>query len=181
MNGLDFDHRVLRPWATNPAFYVTVFPDRSDQPAREGPVAYGPLELWSYSFPLTAARADEMDAHLRTIPTLLDLARTNLTGTGRDLWTFGARSIKQQSRDLATLAARLGDAPAALKATVQRARDATDRFAAWLDDQAPSKTGPSGIGVENYNWYLKNVQLAPYTWQDEATIMERELARAHAF
>jgi hypothetical protein len=30
MNGLDFDHRVLRPWATNPAFYVTVFPQQSD-------------------------------------------------------------------------------------------------------------------------------------------------------
>ena len=26
MNGLDFDHRVLRPWANNPAFYVTVLP-----------------------------------------------------------------------------------------------------------------------------------------------------------
>ena len=25
MNGLDFDHRVLQPWARNPAFYVTVF------------------------------------------------------------------------------------------------------------------------------------------------------------
>ncbi|HEY3125257.1 MAG TPA: hypothetical protein VGK70_14495, partial [Thermoanaerobaculia bacterium] len=24
MNGLDFDHRVLKPWASNPAFYVTV-------------------------------------------------------------------------------------------------------------------------------------------------------------
>ena len=30
MNGLDFDHRVLRPWANNPAFYVTVFLDESD-------------------------------------------------------------------------------------------------------------------------------------------------------
>src|SRR5262249_5995285 len=27
----------------------------------------------------------------------------------------------------------------------------------------------------------KNVQLAPYTWQDEVTIMERELARSRAF
>ena len=35
MNGLDFDHRVLRPWANNPAFYVTVFTSESDQPARE--------------------------------------------------------------------------------------------------------------------------------------------------
>src|SRR5919198_5542630 len=46
MNGLDFDHRVLKPWATNPAFYVTIFPERSDQPAREGPLAYGAVELW---------------------------------------------------------------------------------------------------------------------------------------
>src|SRR5438105_14716830 len=37
MDGLDFDHRVLRPWANNPAFYVTVFADQSDQAAREGP------------------------------------------------------------------------------------------------------------------------------------------------
>ena len=44
MNGLDFDHRVLRPWANNPAFYVTFFPSQSDQPAREGPLAYGAVE-----------------------------------------------------------------------------------------------------------------------------------------
>jgi hypothetical protein len=37
------------------------------------------------------------------------------------------------------------------------------------------------VGVENYTWYLKNVQLVPYTWQDEVRLMERELARAHAF
>src|SRR5262245_11161546 len=40
MNGLDFDLRVRKPWATNPAFYVTVFPSQSDQPAREGPWAF---------------------------------------------------------------------------------------------------------------------------------------------
>ncbi len=34
MNGLDFDHRVLEPWANNPAFDVTVFLDESDQSAR---------------------------------------------------------------------------------------------------------------------------------------------------
>src|SRR4030095_3396952 len=37
-----------------------------------------------------------------------------------------------------------------------------------------------GIGVDNYNWYLKNVQLVPYTWQDEVTLMERELGRSSA-
>ena len=61
-----------------------------------------------------------------------------------------------------------------------RAREATDDLAAWLESRRESKTGPSGVGVENYDWYLKNVQLVPLTWRDEVTLMERELARAHA-
>ena len=181
MNGLDFDHRVLRPWANNPAFYVVVFPEQSDQPAREGHYAYGAVELWSYEFPLNAERAEWVAAGVRVIPKLLEQAKGNLVGDRGDLWVFGTSSIKQQSADLRRLASRVADAPGSLKADVQRAVAATDAFAAWLDAQAPSKRAPSGVGVENYNWYLKNVQLVPYTWQDEVTIMERELARAHAF
>ncbi len=178
--GLDFDHRVLKPWANNPAFYVTVFTEESDQPAREGPFASGAVELWTYTFPLSPERAAQMGSGIRAIPKLLAQAKTNLTGNGRDLWVFGARSVRQQGADLAQLAGKLGSAPAGLKADVESARRATDDFAAWLDSQLPSKTGPSGIGVENYDWYLKNVQLVPYTWREEVAIMERELARSHA-
>ena len=110
MSGLDFDHRVLQPWAMNPAFYVTVFPDRSDQPAREGPVAYGALELWSCKFPLSAADARMVSSGLQIIPKLLEQARTNLTGNRRDLWIDGAKSIRQQSADLAALTSRVDGA-----------------------------------------------------------------------
>jgi hypothetical protein len=68
-----------------------------------------------------------------------------------------------------------------LRAAIDRAGTATDAFAAWLDAELPSKTGASGIGVDNYDWYLKHVQLAPYTWREEVTLMERELARAYSF
>ena len=178
--GLDFDHRVLKPWANNPAFYVTVFTEESDQPAREGPFAWGAVELWTCQFPLTQERAAGMDAGIRAIPGLLAQAKTNLTGNGRDLWIYGTKSIRQQSADLAELATKVSAAPAGLKADVEKARQATNDFAAWLDAQGASKTGPSGIGIENYNWYLKNVQLVPYTWREEVAIMERELARSHA-
>ena len=181
MNGLEFDHRVLEPWVNNPAFYVTVFAGQSDQPAREGPLAYGAVELWSYTFPLNAADAERIGAGLRVVPKLLEQARVNLTGNQRDLWVFGIRSIREQSDALEGLLPRVADAPASLKADVQRAKQATDAFAAWLEARAGSKTGPSGIGIQNYDWYLKNVQLVPYTWQDEVTLMERELGRAHAF
>ncbi|HSC27174.1 MAG TPA: DUF885 family protein, partial [Vicinamibacterales bacterium] len=181
MNGLDFDHRVLRPWANNPAFYVTVFPQQSDQPAREGPHASGAVELWTYTFPLTPDRAEQMGAGLRTIPALLDQARRNLVGNGRDLWVFGTRDVRQQSADLESLAGQVGDTSGTLKADIARARQATDAFASWLESRAAGKSGSSGVGIENYDWHLKNVQLVPYTWQDEVTLMERELARAGAF
>jgi hypothetical protein len=179
MNGFDFDHRVLQPWAQNPAFYVTVFPGRSDQPAREGPHADGSLELWSYTFPLAAADTARVAARLRLIPGLLQQARTNLTGIARDLWMMGTGSMREQSSALQTLMGRLAGNPS-LAAEAARARTATDEFVAWLEREAPRRTGPSGIGVANYDWYLKNVQLVPYTWQDQVTLMRRELARSRA-
>ena len=181
MNGLDFDHRVLRPWANNPAFYVTVFTEQSDQPAREGPHAAGAVELWSYPFPLSAGDAAKIDAGLRIIPALLAQARVNLTGNGRDLWALSTGDIQSQSAALAELEPRLDASTSpALVANLRRARAATDSFATWIAAKIPSKTGPSGVGVANYDWYLENVQLVPYTWHDEVRLMERELARAQS-
>jgi len=181
MNGLDFDLRVLKPWAQNPAFYVTVFLDQSDQPAREGPFAWGAIELWSYKFPLSAKDAEEVRTGLRAIPGLLAQARQNLVGEARDLWLYGSRNIKDQSSSLEELQSRVRTGNPDLAADVTRAKAATDSLAEWLDSKFDSKRGSSGVGVENYNWYLKNVQLLPYTWQDEVALMERELGRAQAF
>jgi hypothetical protein len=36
------------------------------------------------------------------------------------------------------------------------------------------------VGIENYDWYLANVQLLPYTWAGELTLAQRELERATA-
>ena len=177
MRGMEFDHRVRRPWATNPAFYVTVFADQSDQPAREGPFADGAIEVWAESFPLNTPRVAAMRASLRAIPVLLTQARVNLTGNGADLWKYAVSPLRDQSAALSALA---GKVPADLAADVSRAKDATDAFARWVQQQAPARKGPSGVGVDNYNWYLKHVMLVPYTWAEEVTVMERELARSHA-
>ena len=131
MNGLDFDHRVLQPWANNPAFYVTVFTEESDQPAREGPFAWGAAELWTYTYPLGAKQAARLDTRIRAIPTLLAQAKTNLVGKGRDLWTWGTKSIRQQSADLAKLATQVAGESGKLPADVTRAKEATDSFASW--------------------------------------------------
>ncbi|MBI4503392.1 MAG: DUF885 family protein [Gemmatimonadetes bacterium] len=182
MNGLDFDHRVLRPWEKNPSFYVMVFPSQSDQPAREGPHVEGSIELWTYKFPLDLTSATTIASGLRTIPAVLEQAKKNLTGNNKDLWTAGLRDLAGQSRNLEALATRepRPGRGTALDSAIQQARAATDAFATWVQQQAVSKTEPSGIGVENYDWYLANVKLLPYTWRDQVTMMRRELERSTA-
>ncbi len=180
MNGLDFDHRVLQPWVKNPAFYSMLFLSQSDQPAREGPVISTAIEAWKYKYPLTRPDAVELASQIGTIPKVLAQAKVNLTGNARDLWIAGAVSMAEQSETLSTFAKRVAGADPQLDDAISRAKDATDQFHTWLVSRSNIKRGPSGIGVENYNWYLKNVQLVPYTWQDEVTLMWRELSRAHA-
>ncbi len=180
MNGLDFDHRVRRPWSCNPAFYKFVFPEQSDTPAREGPVIHGAIDLWTYPLPLSQNHAAELAARIGAIPKLLQQAQTNLVENARDLWITGIPVMKQQSEELNEFARNASGSHAELASTIQASREATEAFCVWLEKEAPKKNGPSGVGIENYDWYLKHVHLVPYTWQDLVTIMHRELARAHA-
>jgi uncharacterized protein (DUF885 family) len=180
MNGLDFDLRVLQPWARDPAFYKTVWTERSDTPAHEGPTHHAVIELWTYTFPLSAPADRQLAQALAGIPPLLAQARTNLTGNARDLWVTGTGTMAQQVADLDALAKRVPDATPALAKAIQAARAATAEFVQWLEKQAPAKTGPSGVGKEAYTWSLRNVQLVAMTWEDEVGLLKRELARAHA-
>ena len=62
MNGFDFNVRVLRPWARDPAFYQSVWTYKSDVPAHEGPTHHALTELWTYEFPLSAAEEQRLVA-----------------------------------------------------------------------------------------------------------------------
>ena len=180
MNGLDFDHRVRRPWERDPAFYVWIFPAQSDVPAHEGPVIHGWIDLWKYQYPLSNKDAAELAGRIGALPALLDQARRNLTGDARDLWSSGIRDFRTQSADLAELAKRIAGSSADLDRAIAAARRATDEFRGWLERSAPAKTGTSGIGREHYDWYMRHVQLVPFSWDQQVTLMQRELARAHA-
>ena len=180
MNGLDFDHRVRKPWVQNPAFYTQIFSAQSDVPAHEGPVIHGWIDLWTYEYPLSEADAAELAARIVTVAPLLEQARTNLVGNARDLWVMGIRSMERQSADLEDLASQVAGQSDELEEGIVAAREATDQFREWLESPADSKTGPSGVGTDNYTWYLQNVHLVPYTWEQQETLMLRELARSHA-
>lgn len=181
MNGLDFDHRVRRPWARDPAFYVTIFLAESDVPAHEGAVIHGWVDTWTYQYPLSDADAAELTARIGSIPALLQQARVNLADSNaRDLWLAGIRDFAAQARDLDTYAGQVAGAGADLDQAIADARAASDEFRVWLEEGASSRTGPSGVGPANYTWYMQNVHLVPYSWEEQVTLMRRELARSHS-
>jgi hypothetical protein len=179
MNGYDFNRRILQPWARDPAFYNTVWTYRSDVPGHEGPTHHALVELWTYDFPLGDAEQQRLISELSVIPPLMKQARSNLTGNARDLWITGIRDIRGQRGALDELETMLGDSVSdELTAIINKSGIATEELIVWLEAEADSKTGPSGIGKENYTWYQQNVHLVPLTWEDEVRLLERELARA---
>ena len=179
MNGYDFNRRVLQPWARDPAFYNTIWMARSDVPAHEGPTHHAVVEVWTYQFPLAASERERLLDELSVVPPLFAQAKANLTGNARDLWVTGIRDIRQEIKDLDALAAMIGDSvDDELDAAISAARAAATDLGDWLEELATTKTGPSGIGKDNYTWYQQNVHLVPLTWEDEVRLLERELDRA---
>jgi uncharacterized protein (DUF885 family) len=195
MNGLDFNLRVIRPWARDPAFYASIWSSRSDVPSREAPASYPEIELYNYRFPLDAEAQKDLTAKIGMIPAFLAEAKENLKASNaRDLWVYGGEELRNQSRTLASLEAGtltvhtlaehqhadLRGASPGLRAAVTSARTATDEFVAWLEKLAPTKTGFSGVGKENYTWYQQNVHFISYNWDEEVVLLRRELERAQS-
>jgi len=195
MNGFDFFLRVLRPWARDPGFYQTIFAEMSDVPAHEGPSAEPNIDFWKYKWPLSKADDAHLTEQLSAVPTLLADAKTNLSGSqARDLWAYGDRAFNEQAEALSALEAgtltlndlggrrtvSLAGASPQLRAAVDRAREATEQFGAWIKSEAPRRTGSSGVGKDNYNWYLKHVLLSPLDFDQQQVLLQRELDRSLA-
>ena len=154
MNGFDFNYRVLKPWARDPAFYQSIWTARSDVPAHEGPTHHAVVELWTYEFPLTRSEESRLAREIAVIAPLMRQARLNLTGNARELWIAGIENIRTQGRRLDSIEERVADsAGRELRNEIAAAQSATDDLVHWLEQQASSKTGPSGIGREHYSWY----------------------------
>lgn len=181
MNGLDFDLKIRRPWARDPAFYVMMYRSESDVPAHEGAVIHGWIDTWTYEHPLSGDAAVELAGRFGAIPAVLGQAKRNLAGSNaRDLWEAGIRSFRGQATDLRAYAERVSGTSAVLDRALADAASASDDFAAWVERELPGKTGPSGVGKDAYTWYMHNVHLSPFSWEEQVTLMRRELARSHS-
>ncbi len=173
MNGLDFDHRVLRPWSRDPAFYVTT------------PVQFGPrMEGWvsiPRSWPLPAERIPEFKQKLQAVPNILEQAKKNLTEPAADLAAFAIRAKGREIEIYKELASKLAQHHPDLVSDAEAAANACTSFRTWLEENISKMSPQAGIGIQDFNWNMKNVQLFPYTWDEIRVINERGYERAMAF
>ncbi|MEE4277637.1 MAG: hypothetical protein V2I82_04125 [Halieaceae bacterium] len=190
MNGLDFYARVLKPWERDPTFYASIRTAQSDTPAEEAPTIHNAVRLWQYSIwprtalstpaPLSREAERRLATELSTVRPLLEQARSNLTGNTRDLWVPSPISFREQEAALRLLGERLEGAGIDVRDAQQEALEATTAFREWLEVEAESKTGQSGISREEYTWHLRNVLLVNSTWEGEVQLMQREMSRGYA-
>ena len=179
MNGFEFNYNILKPWERDPAFYKSLWMNRSDVPAHEGPTHHMVVEVWQYDFPLSRQQSKKLTNELSIIPEFNEQAKTNLTGNARDLWIAGIRDIDTQVLNLESLKNFPGvKEHKDLIQIIDESISSTKSLSKWLKDESKNKTGPSGIGKDNYTWYQKNVHLVPLSWDDEVMLLKRELARA---
>ncbi len=179
LNKLDFEHRVLRPWARDPGVYVSA--------AQR--VAFQEL-------PVSGDELAGFERRLQTVPAFLDQARGNLTEGAGEFCRTALRDLQQHDgvghghpyREVPpegtigwyrNLIERLQKHHPDLVPTAEGALAAITGFRDWLKDSGMD--APAGIGREHYDWYLANVLYMPFTTEDVATIGDRELQRAWAF
>ena len=180
MNALDFNCRILKPWVRDPAFYAIVFNEQSDTPEHEGPTSFAAIEIWNYVFPLSADEEKKLTTQLKIIPPLYEQAKINLIGNARDLWSAGIGNIKDQITILDKLTTKTKSDGKELNDAIANAKVASFQLIGWLQKQLPNKKGSSGIGKQNYTWHLQNVMMIPFSWEEEVTLLKRELTRAYA-
>jgi len=174
MNGLDFYHRVLRPWSRDPVFYL---PSQGGA----GPAMSGFSGLRRARMPLAEDRIPEFQTSLQAVPALYEQAKGNLRDVPADLATLGIHYAPREASIYRRLADRLAEHHPELVADAEQAAAAVEGYGEWLEENRASMTGPAGIGKENYNWWMKNVHLFPYTWDECRTVVEHEYSRIITF
>ncbi|HKS56280.1 MAG TPA: DUF885 family protein [Steroidobacteraceae bacterium] len=172
MRGLEFQHRVVRPWQRDPAFYSTTN-------LGFGPKIQGAMSI--PKLPLSKQDAAAYRVKLAAVPKILEQARGNLTDTRGDLARLAIVQKQIERNVYDQLARDLAKSNPQLQREAARARDATDKFLQWLKATEAQLPPHAGIGREDYDWYLKHVLLFPYTWEEMRVIAQREYERSLTF
>jgi len=165
MNGMDFYQRILKPWSRDPGFYLQT--QDGAGPARAG-------HLRIDRMPIPDEELDTVQGQLRAVPIILEQAKSDLTEGAADLAYCALHYMKYEVEYHRMLRDDIALHHPALLADAEAALNAVEVYGEWLEENKSRMTAPAGVGKENYNWWMKNVQLVPYTWDELYDIIMRE-------
>ena len=141
LNGLQFRHRVTRPWFRDPGTYSDIVYFLGE--LRRTSPDHDPREVL---------------AVLEALPDFFDQAMVNLADVEaipRDLALLAGRDLRNGDAGFAAMLAEAPPDDPQLLDAIRGARQANAEFLAWLEMNSDRMTAPAGIGRENYNWLLK--------------------------
>ena len=150
MNGVEFDHRVLRQWARDPGFYNFtdgIYPGLLVHHSR----SLSNWGLYKPEVPLPENKVADFRIKLETVPKLFAQAKINLTEAAGDLATVAIRVKEKDVEMLTRFRVQFAEYHPGLVSTVDRAVTATEDFRDWLIANKDTMTAPAGVGKENYN------------------------------
>ncbi len=164
MCGLEFYHRVTKPWARDPVFYLLA--------GHEGPTMAGFDAVLTrhggLTQPLAPKRRAELLQKLRALPLMYEQAKRNLSADLAD--TIGdmagvalspVHGLVQDVQRYRALSETLAASEPELSAAALAAARAVEEYGSWLAAHKGEMLAHGGVGVENYNWWLKHVHLFP--------------------
>jgi hypothetical protein len=170
MNGLEFQLRVTRPWQRDPEFYSL----------RRAGIGRLPR------LPLSETAGARLQATLQEVPSFFDAARANLgdgdiSKVAGDFALLALRTMEPRAAEFSDYVDRLVAQHPNMGTEARNAVAAVDGYLDWMRTNREAMTEIAGVGLDNYNWMLKNVYLFPYTWEESRTIVHLEDNRVLAF
>jgi len=168
LNGLEFKHRVTRPWFRDPGTYSDIV-----------------LFMGEFiSLPVAEDDLPQIRVVLEAIPAIFSQAMINLQDTQEipgDLAVLAIRDLGNANAMFDLIEKSFSKHHPSLVGVVEQARTANNALLSWLEEHQSSMTAQAGVGREEYDWLLKNVYLFPYSWDELRTLVELEDNRVIVF
>ena len=165
MHGLEFYHEVLKPWSRDPGFYLQT--QDGAGPTRDGYFNYD-------QFPISDNELPKAKTILNAVPIILNNAKNNLKNASGDLAYCALHYVPFEIELYERIKNMCAIHHPGLFQAAEDAMDAVIEYGNWLELNKENMVQPAGVGKENYNWWMKNVQLVPYTWDELYDIIMRE-------
>ncbi|PJA99018.1 MAG: DUF885 domain-containing protein [Ignavibacteriales bacterium CG_4_9_14_3_um_filter_30_11] len=170
---VNWEINVLKLPESHPEFYVSQ--------------TIGSLfDLLLISSPFTEQRAKNYLARLDAIPKTVEHAKKNLTSPIKPFAQIAVFMLKNIREKLNKTADELEKIyPDLWKGRLNKfsadASRALENYSEWLTKKLPTMTENFNVGRDNYNYFLRNIALVPYSPEELLRMGKQEWERAVAF